>query len=60
MLKFQVKFILLFLSQEAKQEAVENNDENGVKEDEMNDDEMNFSLPTKKKKKKKVQCFPSY
>ena len=33
---------------------MENNDENGVKEDEMNDDEMNFSLPTKKKKKKRV------
>ena len=37
---------------------MENNDENGVKEDQI-DDDFSSSLPTKKKKKKKPQvCSP--
>ena len=49
-----------FYAQVATKEANENNDENGIKEDQIDDDEMNFSLPMKKKKKKKVYSLGNW
>ncbi|CAB4010818.1 eukaryotic translation initiation factor 2 subunit 2 [Paramuricea clavata] len=43
-------------TEEGTKEAVENNDENGVKEDQIDDDGTDFSLPMKKKKKRRPQA----